>query len=300
MISWDKLTTREYVLERPEKMTVWNAYNREEAVQYHGFKAEDVRVTGIPQFDIYHQPERLPSRAEFMAAVGLDPDPACKLLLVTAQPGHVHKKLHKLVQILAQMMHSGMLSQSVQVLVRPHPSVYSGHIAGQGTEQDLQYYESLHPRIKGNRPRIASSGVWADTKAAEATVLATALHHAALVIDFYGTVSIEACMLDKPVMYIHNDAFGTPDDAVQSQQKARIDYTEYVHLQHAIQLGAGRIVHNADELRDTINAFLENPALDAEKRQQVVEKLCYANDGQSALRLAQAILDVANGRWAAR
>lgn len=294
MISWDKLTTREWVLERPDMMTVWNAYNIEEAIAYHGFKPEAVRATGIPQFDLYNDPGRFASRTQFCELMGLDPKR--KILFVTPQPGHVSMNVTTTVELLATMMHSGVFSKPVQILVRPHPSVYSGDIHGQGTEADLIYYESLHSNIKANRPNIAkTAGVWADTKTSEMQVLGAALYHADVVIDFYGTVSIEAAMLDTPVVYVDSYAFEKSN--AEGDSIKRINYAEYVHLTHAIELGAGRVVHNESQMLDTVNLFLQNPSLDCERRRHVTEKLCYANDGASAQRLANAIMDAAMGRW---
>jgi len=82
--SWDTLTTKEYVYERPDKVVVWNEQNRDEACTLHNFAPEDVYVAGAPHFDLYFQPWSLPSRAEHLASLGLDPER--QLLFVTGQP----------------------------------------------------------------------------------------------------------------------------------------------------------------------------------------------------------------------
>ncbi len=294
VISWDKLTTREYVLERPDFVAVWNRINVTEATELHGFSAEQVRATGIPQFDSYAHTQQFISREEFFAAHGLDPQR--KLVFVTPQPGHVNRNVGKVVEALARMLHANTLPFPCQVFIRPYPLVYSGKVEGEGTEEDLIAYEKLHPFIHGNRPVISKTGNWGDVSRSESQFLAHVLYHADVVIDFYGTLSIEACMLDTPVIYVDSRAMRDEFDR-RAQAGGGVNYNEFTHLQHAIRLGAGRVVHNETELHQALCDFLRDPTLDAEKRREVVSKLCYANDGKSTERLVSAILDAAQGRW---
>ena len=55
---------------------------------------------------------------------------------------------------------------------------------------------------------------------------------------------------------------------------------------------AGRVAKDEDELREALNAYLENPALDAAERRKFIEKEITYTDGTSGKRTAEFILKV--------
>ncbi len=293
IVSWDKLTVKEYVLERPDKLVVWNEFNRDEAIRFHQFKLSDVYIAGIPHFDFYAEPRMYPDRYAFLAAHGLDSKR--KLLLLTLQPLDICQNLDEVMKILAHALQYGKFACDCQVLVRPHPWVYFGRAPGKGTEEDLQYYEALHPLIRGNRPDAASQRAYDKHQVNKAPGLAAALYHADVVLDYYGTVSLEANLLKRPVVYIDNRSFFP--DSPSHNCKFNMNYSKFTHLQYPIQSGIGRTVKTEAELISAINDFLLDPNKDRIKRKQAIQRLCFATDGRSSWRLAHAVISLANGQW---
>jgi len=291
--SWDKLTVKEYVLERPDKLAVWNELNRDEAVALHGFAPGDVYVAGVPHFDLYAEPRTYSDRAAFCAAHGLDP--ARRLLLLTLQPLDICQNLDEVIAALARALSDGRFACACQLLIRPHPWAYFKRAPGKGTEEDLQRYEALHPFIRGNRPDGVSHRLYGGQRADHAPGLATALYHADVVLDYYGTVALEANLLQRPVVYIDNRSFTPPPP----QRHARFDmnYAQFTHLQYPIQAGIGRTATTEAELIAAINDYLLDPNRDWTARRQAVRRLCFATDGRSSRRLAQAIVSLARGVW---
>ena len=53
--------------------------------------------------------------------------------------------------------------------------------------------------------------------------------------------------------------------------------------------GATRLAKSPEELKDLINQYLENPALDRRERQTLVEKSVFFTDGRSYARAVDAI-----------
>ena len=290
--SWDFLTMKDYPLERPEKLVVWNEPNKREAVALHGFCEEEIYISGVPHFDYYFDREVLSPRDEWLRAQGFDPER--RLITVTAQPSHSRPLvLDEVVNFLVHWIRDNRLVAPCQVLVRPHPAVYSGEGEGQGTESDLRRYESMSNFVKGNRPRMSNAGISLDTHRSEHHFLANLLHHSDVVLDFFGTMSIEACAADTPVVNI--DFPATRTDGTADPRK--MDFRNFDHIRSIVNLKGTRIVESAEALLGTINIYLTNPALDRFERMQVAERLCYKTDGRSTERLAAALFSYANGKW---
>src|SRR5262249_10252603 len=49
--SWDNLSSKALLNEHPDRLLVWNERQVAEAVDLHGFRREDVRALGAPNFD---------------------------------------------------------------------------------------------------------------------------------------------------------------------------------------------------------------------------------------------------------
>lgn len=288
--SWDTLTTKEYVYERPDKLVVWNEGNRVEACSLHGFAAESVHVTGPPQFDLYAHPQALPTRYEHLASLGLDPER--HLLFMTGQPFVQADDIEASMQALARGLNEGFLQRPCQVLFRPHPAVYFGNAPGLGTESDLQRFEKSSPYIKADRPLRSSTGLINDTAAGETLRTAATLFHMAMLLDFFGTLSVEACTVNKPVIYL---GLGN-DEGVLGQESIQ-RRTGFTHVQLLLKGGAGRLVRTPEDLINAINHYLDNPGLDAVGRKKVAHCVAYKQDGQAGRRMALAIHSYACGLW---
>jgi hypothetical protein len=122
--SWDNLTTKGRVHERPDFMTVWNEAMKREAVELHGMPAERVLVTGAQSFDHWFAWKPSTSRREFCERVGLDAERPFLLWLCSSEfvvgsrePEFVEGWLAKLRD------RSEPSLAGLQLLVRPHPSV---------------------------------------------------------------------------------------------------------------------------------------------------------------------------------
>ena len=54
--TWDALVSKGCFLERPDRLLVWGEQSKQHAYELHGFQAQQVVVTGAPQFDVYAGP----------------------------------------------------------------------------------------------------------------------------------------------------------------------------------------------------------------------------------------------------
>ena len=51
--SWDNLTSKGMFYVQPDHLLVWGEENRQQAMTHHGFRPEQITVTGAPPFDVY-------------------------------------------------------------------------------------------------------------------------------------------------------------------------------------------------------------------------------------------------------
>ena len=286
---WDNLTTKEYVREKVDKLVVWNSYNKSEAVELHGFCPADVYVAGVSDFDVYI-PVPYESRQELFEQHGLDPDR--RLLVLSGQGGSICHEMGDIVSIIADAISGNRFVANSQLLVRPHPNVYSGATPGPGTEADLRRYEELSPHVHGDRPQIVSDRLKSDMSTIEMRHVADTLYHTDVLLDYFGTLTLEASIVDTPVIYVAFDGYKQ-----RPYYDSCIRWRDYTHNRRIVDAGATRMALDADGLVEHINAYLTNPSLEREQRRRVVADNCFRTDGFSSKRLASCIAGFAKNMW---
>ena len=111
--------------------------------------------------------------------------------------------------------------------------------------------------------------------------LKLSLFHCDININYSSTVSLEAILLDKPVInYIEP---GMP-------------IYDYDHYRPLVEAGAVRLVsQNPDDLAQTINGYLDNPGLDKENREKISEVYFPFKDGLSSKRSVDFLKNIIGG-----
>ena len=114
--SWDNLTNKGLLHERPDRMTVWNEDQRREAIELHGIPAPSVAVTGAQAYDHWFGRKPSRDRKELLEALGL-PD-APYVLYVGSSPFLAPNEGASIGRWLGALREQ---VPSAGVLVRPHP-----------------------------------------------------------------------------------------------------------------------------------------------------------------------------------
>lgn len=290
VLGWDNLTTRGPLRERPDKVIVWNEVNRDEAIRIHGFAPQDVFVGGVPHFDVYARLEEQRGWEKYCAHLGLDPDRA--LITVGGTTPDVTDGFDDVVEILARGVDTGAFVRPAQLLVRPHPVVYSGWTAGQGMAPDLERYRRLGRHVYCLAPQVLSRVLMADLAADDLLLLAETLRHSAVVVNFFSTLMVDSAAAGAPVVCVGFDGY-----------KQRNYYRSVRRLQDigcikgVLETGGVRIADSPDELIAEVNRYLADPSLESTERAELARRFCYQLDGRSAERYAQAIAGLARGVW---
>ena len=275
-LSWDNLTNKFFPPRQVERLLLWNSSMRDEACSLHGYDANRITVTGVPQFDSYFRGPRS-TRAAFCARAGLDP--SRRLVTLATIPSSKFPHHAFVIDRLLDAMASGAIREPVDLLVRLHP------------RDDERHYERYAgtPHVVVEKPfrRTATrsgDGMDIDFMAENTRHLADTLHHSDVVLNVASTIAIEASIFDTPVVQI-----GFDGQASSNHELMQWHYGS-THFQKVIRSGAVRVAQSSTELVDLINLYLADPSTDRDGRARIVAEQCEFTDGRSADRVAAAII----------
>ena len=159
--SWDGLTTKGMFSVRPDRLLVWGEASRNHAIGDHGFKPEEVEVTGPPHWDIYGHIW-----------------PRGDRVLVAGTSLHYWADERQMVEQLAR---EGLMV-GWKIVYRPHPSRLKEDRAWVGTLASVELDSRLgYDLASGFQEHIA------DRVATSACVVAA-----------FSTLIIEAALLGRP------------------------------------------------------------------------------------------------------
>jgi len=251
--SWDNLTMNAKHIRKTDFLIAWNNIMKKEAMDIHRYPEDKVFVSGTPRFDPYFTPKNNePSRDEFLRSKGLDPEYKT-IFHTTVTKAYPFQK--KYIQDLIALREQKKIPYC-NIFIRIHP---------------LDLFENYREFLGVKDLTIEKSGEKVEMNYADLLNLKYSLQYTDLNLNYASTISIEACIFDKPVInigYIGRFALAY----------------EFNHYRPIYEAGAVRLAKTNEDLPKLINMYLENPALDRENRRRVVEDFVKFTDGRSYQR----------------
>jgi CDP-glycerol glycerophosphotransferase (TagB/SpsB family) len=113
------------------------------------------------------------------------------------------------------------------------------------------------------------------------------MRHADLLINQASTTSLDAMCTNTPVVNIAFDLNPTHADT----SIARV--YGFTHYKRIVDSGAVRLTRSAEELYATINAYLADRSLDADRRLAARRAFVTFDDGSAAERIAARLMNPA-------
>lgn len=286
VLSWDNLTSKGHMAVRPDRLVVWNERMRQEALDLHDYRPEDVDVAGVAHFDVYARPEQHLSRAAVCRRLGLDP--GRKILVFGTVSPFLFRYNLEIAELLATAAADGRISPSSQVVVRLHPQSISGIYA-----DDLEGYRRLQARFPGvvalDLPQVIDSGLQWALPDDEMVWLASLLRRADVSLTVGSTLAIDAALCDTPIIGVAFD--GTHRLPYSSSIRRAYDYT---HYQPLVETGGLPLAEDEGKMIELVNRYLADPRLDREGRATIVREQAWKVDGHSGERVARLL--AANAR----
>ena len=282
--SWDNLTSKWEVPARFDRLIVWNKIMKDEAVELLDYDEKSVKICGIPQFDIYADSSVIIPKREFLMTIGADPSK--KLLTYATGGGALYKEEAEIVEVIYEAMMEGRFSKACQLLIRLHP---------RRSIEDFTKFEGKKDVIiqtpgKASKTFEKSGYFWISDMM-DSITLANTLAHTDVLINVASTITLEACILNKPVVNIGFD--GRSQREYFSSVRR---YFDYVHYRNMLKTGGVRVAFTKDELVQIVNTYLQDNSMDAGGRKEIVELQCYRMDGKALERILEFIVSFVKER----
>jgi hypothetical protein len=275
--SWDNFTNKLIPVRPVDRLIVWNDLMHEQAIAYHGYRPEAVRIAGTPQWDLYFKDGATLPREAFFRQIGADPERA--LITLTTTPRDLYPHHDHVLRVLTQAMASGVWRRPAQVLVRLHP---------RDDRSAYAEFEQL-PNVMIEKPFrstvTAGDGLSIDITGDNQRHLANTMRHSDVVINVASTLAIEAAIFDTPVVNIAFDG-ETPSDWVRSARR----YYRFTHYVNITRHSAVRIAESPEQLIESVGRYLDDPSLDRDGRRRVVAEQCQFLDGRAAERVGSYVV----------
>ena len=233
VFSWDNLSNKGIMHERPDRTYVWNEVQRREAVELHQVPADSVVVTGAPRFDPFFGRTVSTTREAFCESLGRDP--TRRLVAYLGSSPLVAEREPELVVTWLDALRgssSGALREA-QIAIRRHPRSRS--------------IWSEHPVFRKKQPAAAGYPGVAMTPAKSAMgdqALYDLLSHADAVVGLNTTAELEAGILGTPVYTIRATEFASGQTGSHHFQYLLKENGGFVECaadlnEHMAQLAAG-------------------------------------------------------------
>jgi hypothetical protein len=277
IFSWDNLTSQGRIAPAYDYYLVWNESLKAQLLQIYGrVRADQVFVTGTPQFDFHARPESYMTREEFCARVGADPSRPI-VLYTTGMANHMPGE-PQIVEGIAAMLREMLEFGPPQLLVRVYPKDRTGRF------EELKRRDPtiLFPEVPWEPAHLTPLPE-------DGPLLTNMLRHAAVGINVASTVSLELCMFEKPVV---NVAYDPPGLNIRAVSYAR--YYEFDHYRPVVQSGAVSVAHSESEMRSLVRRALADPRAGSDQRRALLTRM-FANtlDGRSGERVAERLIALA-------
>lgn len=274
--TWDNMASKRPPYIRPDGLCVWNERMRLEAVECYRFSADDVAVTGGPQFDVFFQRDRLPPRREFLTDLGLDPERP--LVVLTLNNPTLTPQNGAYVSLLAEAILSGAIRPAPNVIVRLHPWDPDHYDPSLG-----RGYRWLRFEQPFERPAPGTDLECLPTRQS-ALHYGAVMVHADLLLNIASTTTLDGIACDVPVINIAFDPVEMPE--ARSVRR----FLSYTHYAAILESGAVAVASNAAELYMWVNRLMADRAIGSKERLQARQTFLTSGDGRSAVRVAEWIL----------
>lgn len=256
--TWDNLTMNSKHIRKTDYLIAWNSVMKHEAQSIHHYPAEKIFVSGTPRFDPYFDKSAPdPGREKFLKSKGLNPEYPT-IFHTTVTKAYPFQK--KYIQGMIKLREVESIPYT-NIFIRIHPLDLPDNY------KEFQRVPNLHIEKAGEGGAEGK----VEMSYSDLLNLKYSLMYTDLNVNYASTISIEACIFDKPVINIgYIDRFALAYD--------------FDHYRPIVESGAVRVAKTDEDLARFINMYLEDPALDRERRRKIVSVYVGYTDGLSYRR----------------
>jgi CDP-glycerol glycerophosphotransferase (TagB/SpsB family) len=288
ILGWDNPTSKGYRGATPDRVLAWSDRMASQLVEFQDIPRRRIAVTGVPHFDRYAQPGALPSWDALCAQAGLDPSRRLILFATSAPGAFAHNGV--VAETLARAIDGGALEEA-QLVIRVHPIHF--RVDHGGVPAELRAVADGKPHVHLDLPQVLSDRLRCDLPADDSVRLGALLRHCAVLVNAFSTTTLEAFLLDRPVVMVAPESTLDPGASAMERATAREvtgSWEDYAHMRDLVRRGAARVARSMPELIELVRLYMERPELDRARRHAVGRDECGAVDGHAGERVAGELL----------
>lgn len=280
IFSWDNLTSQGRVTLPYDYFLVWNESIKTQLLEmYPWIRAENVFVTGTPQFDFHFRPQFHLGRKEYCEQIGADSNRPI-VFYATGMANHMPDE-PEIVERIADILDEFDSANRPQLLVR----IYAKDLSNRFDNLKRRREDILFPKVEWD-------SAWLTPKFEDSYALVNTLRHCALGINVASTLSLELCMFDKPVINVGYNPYSVDEDVLRYA-----DYYEFDHYKPVVDSGAVQVAWSEADMRNLIRSCLSDPAARKTNREKLINRMFGDTlDGRSSDRVAETLLKLASQR----
>lgn len=290
LLSWDNITSKGIFPVIPNHFIVWGKVMYQELKEYYKVKENQVQICGVPHFDHHIKVKQQPGYKSLVKKLSLDSD-LPYLFVAMSSPRFAPHEID-IVEWLAKAIHEDVFGKDLQLIVRPHPQNVQGALSDQKWIARLDRLQGK--RVAVDYPQLVQSKVRWSMRKSDMDHLSNLLIGCSICINSGSTVSIDALIMDKPVILTSFDG-----DRQLNYWKSARRLVDYTHQKKFVDLGGAKVVSSYSELKESIFKYLLHPEQNAEARQHAINMECHLNDGRATDRVVEAMNNILENRMAA-
>lgn len=269
--SWDNLTNKGLIRIAPDFITVWNEFQRREAIELHGIAEYKVQVTGAQPFDVWFDRQPSVDRVAFCHRFGFDPEQALIAYLGSSKSiaGYEVDTVRRWLTELRSR--DDPLLSNASIIIRPHP-----YHAEQWEDANLSEFGPVEVWPRG--------GVIPLTEQQRNDFYDT-LFHASAIVGLNTSAQVEAAILGRPVLVLIDSQEGV-------SRKGTVETLHFRYLSDA-ERGIATVADSVAEHFQQLSEALRRPI--SERGRRFVEEFLrpHGIDRPAAPILADAFEDAA-------
>ncbi len=285
--SWDNVWKMERFQNagRPQLLAdhliVWNKMMSEHLKRiFPKLNGKRISIIGAPRLDFFTHQEKIPSREQLLAYLGL-PDSDAKLIHFATTELY---PLEYVIKTIVAAQRQGAIKHQLHLYASVHP--------GGDIKKHRQYADKYHVAVRysfGRRSVVSPPSFQYHPTPEEIYLLVALFKHSDLLINHSSTVAIESFLGDTPVI---NVKYGQPFDWWRWYRS--MVYRDFKqHYRDIITSQATKVVYSSDQLITAVCDYLDYPQHDQLERQRTLKKIITTTDGTASKKVLDLIKNTA-------
>ncbi len=285
IVGWDNPSSYSLPGAPVDAVTCWSEIQKEELILGSDWDPAKVHVGGIPSYDGYFRKEWLISKDEYYNLHHLDPKRkllgyACSF--ITFSPNYQN------IEPLARMVAEEKFSEPCQLLIRLHPNHFMDEPLFAGEREQIFALAKKYPHVHVVEP-VPLGGELGHYSGEDMPEKTSMMAYSDVFLTVYSTMVVEAAVHGTPIVSVCFDAPGgwnTPGKFSLALSKIG-DWPTHQRFRLA---NAGKVAFQENQLLEAINAYLQNPKLDADARSKFIQDEITYTDGTAGQHTAEFFL----------